>query len=55
MEAKAVPLSSGNTVEVKCAWCKEIFTAKKADRKRGWAKCCDKSCASKKRTYGKLF
>jgi len=26
--------------------CKKEFTAKKADRKRGWARCCGKSCAA---------
>lgn len=26
--------------------CGKTFTAKKADVKRGWAKCCSKSCAA---------
>lgn len=32
------------TVEVKCEWCKGTFNARIADRKRGWAKFCSKSC-----------
>lgn len=26
--------------------CRKIFTAKKADRRRGWARFCSKSCAA---------
>lgn len=33
-----------STVEVKCEHCKKLFTARVADRKRGWAKFCSKSC-----------
>ncbi|MCU1758751.1 hypothetical protein NTD84_03320 [Pseudomonas sp. 14P_8.1_Bac3] len=36
------------TVEVSCAWCKGTFSARIADRKRGWAKFCSKSCKAKK-------
>lgn len=32
------------TVEVKCKCCKTTFTARVADRKRGWAQFCSKSC-----------
>lgn len=42
-------------VNVKCAWCKDVFSARKADRDRGWARCCSKSCAAKKREYGSKF
>lgn len=35
----------GKTVEVKCV-CGCVFTARVADRKRGWAKSCSKSCAA---------
>ena len=35
------------TVEVKCNRCKSMFTARVADRKRGWAKYCSKSCKAK--------
>gem|GEM_PF-1264563 len=35
------------TVEVKCTWCSVIFTARTADRKRGWARFCSKSCKAK--------
>ena len=34
----------GATVEVKCGRCKTLFTARVADRKRGWGKFCSKSC-----------
>ena len=32
------------TVEVACLCCKKPFTARVADRKRGWARFCSKSC-----------
>ena len=40
--------------------CKKEFEAKAADVKRGWARCCCKSCASWKRekakgNHGQLF
>ncbi|WP_317915040.1 hypothetical protein [Cupriavidus sp. TKC] len=38
------------TCQCKCKVCKKEFTAKVADRKRGWAKCCSKSCAAIRRT-----
>ncbi len=37
----------GKTTVVKCKFCKEEFTARVADRKRGWAKFCSKSCKAK--------
>ncbi len=37
------------TCQCKCKVCKKEFTAKVADRKRGWAQCCSKSCAAIKR------
>lgn len=37
-----------STVECKCKQCKQIFTARVADRKRGWARFCSKSCKAKK-------
>lgn len=43
-----------STVEVACAWCKETFKAKTADLARGWAKCCNKSCAAKLREFGSV-
>lgn len=33
-------------IECKCVVCGEKFVARVADRKRGWAKCCSKSCAA---------
>jgi hypothetical protein len=39
----------GATVIVNCAYkrCGDPFTARVADRKRGWAKFCSKSCKAK--------
>lgn len=34
----------GETVIVKCKRCGDPFTARVADRKRGWGKFCSKSC-----------
>lgn len=42
----------GSTVEVSCKWCECQFTARIADRKRGWAKCCSKACAARFREFG---
>lgn len=47
LEAKAngvYDLIKPNEVLVECKNCKCGFVAKKADRKRGWAKFCSKSC-----------
>lgn len=40
------------TVQVACAWCAGSFTARTADRKRGWAKFCSKSCKASKQQFG---
>lgn len=37
----------GSTEQVTCG-CGTVFTARVADRKRGWAKSCSKSCAATK-------
>lgn len=37
-------MARGSKVEVKCRQCKVEFMARVADRKRGWAKFCSKSC-----------
>jgi hypothetical protein len=37
----------GSTVECRCARCGDTFTARVADRKRGWARFCSKSCKAK--------
>lgn len=44
----------GKTIQVKCACCKEPFTARVADRNRGWARFCSKSCKAIKqmKTHG---
>ncbi|MCZ4331055.1 hypothetical protein [Castellaniella denitrificans] len=34
----------GATATYKCANCGDPFTARTADRKRGWARFCSKSC-----------
>jgi hypothetical protein len=34
-------------VTVKCKQCSKEFSARTADRKRGWAKFCSKSCKAK--------
>jgi len=39
---------TGSKVEVKCLCCRDVFTARIADRKRGWAKYCSKSCKAQK-------
>lgn len=38
------------TVAVKCKCCKKPFTARVADRKRGWGLYCSKSCKAIKQT-----
>ncbi|VVN20555.1 hypothetical protein PS662_04344 [Pseudomonas fluorescens] len=40
------------TVEVSCAWCKGTFSARIADRKRGWARFCSKACKASKQQFG---
>lgn len=32
------------TAQYKCQNCKDLFTARTADRARGWARFCSKSC-----------
>ena len=39
----------GATKEYQCRWCGEPFTARVADRNRGWARSCSKACASSRR------
>ena len=42
------------TVERKCRWCKQPFTARVADARRGWARFCSKRCKAmdqEKRTH----
>jgi hypothetical protein len=40
------------TVEVVCDWCDAKFTARTADRKRGWARFCSKACKASKQQFG---
>ncbi|MNJ60216.1 hypothetical protein D3C77_559340 [compost metagenome] len=41
-----------STVEAFCDWCSGRFTARTADRKRGWARFCSKSCKASKQQFG---
>ena len=34
-----------------CAWCKNSFQPDPRNEKRGWAKCCSKSCAVSLRNH----
>jgi len=38
----------GSTKQYKCQCCGGVFTARTADRARGWARFCSKSCKAKK-------
>ncbi len=38
--------SRGEREHAICQNCRRPFTRRVADRKRGWAKCCSKSCAA---------
>jgi hypothetical protein len=48
VRGKKKPYSKGKMVTVKCESCNNDFEARVADRKRGWAKFCSKSCKAKK-------
>lgn len=37
-----------STAQYKCMDCKGLFTARTADRARGWARFCSKSCKARK-------
>lgn len=37
-----------STAEYQCLHCKSPFIARTADRKRGWARYCSKSCKAKR-------
>ncbi|MBS6740780.1 MAG: hypothetical protein KH310_22235 [Enterobacteriaceae bacterium] len=43
----------GKTVEVTCKCCPDKFIARVADRERGWAQFCSKSCAAFWKKYGR--
>lgn len=40
-------------MQVACEVCRNTFEAKAADRKRGWARFCGKSCAAVARERGR--
>lgn len=44
---KTISKQSGSTVTVNCKTCDSPFTARVADRKRGWAIYCSKRCKAK--------
>jgi hypothetical protein len=44
---------TGKTIEVTCKCCPDKFIARAADRKRGWARFCSKSCAAFWKQYGR--
>lgn len=48
MSAKHNPADTAQKAQYKCACCGDLFTARVADRKRGWARYCSKSCKAKK-------
>ena len=39
------------TCQCKCKFCGVMFTARVADRKRGWARFCSKSCKAKRQHH----
>ena len=43
-------VTRGAKVTVRCQCCKTEFTARVADRKRGWARFCSKSCKAIRQT-----
>lgn len=51
MTARTKPRAKprGALVDVSCACCGRVFAARKADRQRGWARACGKSCAARLR------
>lgn len=44
MSAKRKPASTAQMAQYKCACCGDPFVARVADRNRGWARFCSKSC-----------
>lgn len=44
---------TAKTIEVTCKCCPDRFIARVADRKRGWAQFCSKSCAAFWKQYGR--
>ena len=48
MTTKHNPAATAQKAQYKCACCGDPFTARVADRARGWARYCSKSCKAKK-------
>lgn len=44
MSAQHIPANTAQKAQYKCASCGDPFLARVADRKRGWARFCSKSC-----------
>ena len=51
-KANPVVAKKGSTLKLKC-WCGTVYNPRIADLKRGWGKCCCKSCAAIKRDFGR--
>ncbi len=47
-QTQRTPADTAKKAQYKCASCGDLFTARVADRKRGWARFCGKSCKAKK-------
>lgn len=45
------PLKSGKRADYFCEHCGKVVSVRKADRARGWGKCCSKSCAASRKIY----
>lgn len=45
---RCTEMAGASTATYKCAQCADPFTARTADRKRGWARFCSKSCKALK-------
>lgn len=52
MEPSGFKLTIGDKMKLKC-FCGNVYQARQADIKRGWAKTCSKSCAAIKREFGR--
>lgn len=48
MTTKRNPADTAQKAQYKCARCGGLFLARVADRKRGWARFCSKSCKAVK-------
>ena len=42
-------------IQVKCAQCRNTFMARQADRNRGWARYCSKSCKARNQVKREFY